>query len=160
MKSLFVQVLALCGQRSLVDLSAVAVDGSPMDANASREGNQRLHRLEEIISRREDEINALMDDALANARPCSQSAKVSAVWSGRTSTGRRVTMSIRIVPNRRPRLNAKSLTPRTSTSGTGGSCRRRIRRRSVEPLIGMDKRVARRSPAFPPSVNGTCSRAC
>lgn len=39
-----------------------------MDANASRDANQRLHRLEEIISRCEDEINALMDDALAHAR--------------------------------------------------------------------------------------------
>lgn len=68
LKSLFVQVLALCGQRGLVDLSAVAVDGSPMDANASRDANQRLHRLEEIISRCEDEINALMNDALAHAQ--------------------------------------------------------------------------------------------
>ncbi|PWI06896.1 IS5/IS1182 family transposase, partial [Streptomyces sp. NWU339] len=68
LNSLFVQVLALCGRRGLVDLSAVAVDGSPMDANASRDANQRLHRLEAIISQCDDEINALMDDALVHAR--------------------------------------------------------------------------------------------
>ncbi|MFI5800472.1 transposase [Streptomyces sp. NPDC051677] len=47
LNSLFVQVqvLALCGRRGLVDLSAVAVDGSPMEANASRDANQRLQRL-------------------------------------------------------------------------------------------------------------------
>lgn len=63
LKALFVQALALCGQRGLVDLSAVAVDGSPMDANAARDANQRLHRPEEIVSRCEDEINALMDNS-------------------------------------------------------------------------------------------------
>ncbi|WP_328959493.1 transposase [Kitasatospora purpeofusca] len=39
---LFVQVLALCGGRGLVDLAAVAVDGSPMDANASRSQGSRV----------------------------------------------------------------------------------------------------------------------
>ncbi|MGW2426510.1 transposase [Streptomyces sp. NPDC001709] len=66
--SLFVQVLSLCDRRGLVDLSAVAVDGSPMGANASRDANQRLQRLEETISQCENEIHALMEDALAHAR--------------------------------------------------------------------------------------------
>ncbi|MGW2825757.1 transposase [Streptomyces sp. NPDC001443] len=65
---LFVQVLALCGRRGLVDLSAVAVDGSPMDANASRDSNKQLHRLEAIITRCENEIDALMDNANGYAR--------------------------------------------------------------------------------------------
>ncbi|MEV6013870.1 transposase [Streptomyces sp. NPDC051976] len=65
---LFVQVLALCGSRGLVDLSAVAVDGSPMDANASRDSDKQLHRLEAVIARCEDEIGALMDDACDHAR--------------------------------------------------------------------------------------------
>lgn len=49
LNSLFVQVLSLCGRRGLVDPSAVAVDGSPMEANASRDANQRLGRLEETM---------------------------------------------------------------------------------------------------------------
>ncbi|WP_331730570.1 transposase (plasmid) [Kitasatospora sp. NBC_00070] len=65
---LFVQVLALCGNRELVDLSAVAVDGSPMDANASRDSNKQLHSLEAVIARCEDEISALMDNARDHAR--------------------------------------------------------------------------------------------
>ncbi|MET9881261.1 transposase [Actinacidiphila glaucinigra] len=68
LKALFVQVLALCGQRGLVNLSAVAIDGSPMEANASRGSNQRLQQLEETISRCQAEIHELMEGALAHAR--------------------------------------------------------------------------------------------
>ncbi len=68
LNALFVQVLSLCGRRGLVDLSAVAVDGSPMEANASRDANHRLPRLEETISQCENEIQALMEDALAHTR--------------------------------------------------------------------------------------------
>lgn len=60
-------VLALCGRRGLVDLSAVAVDGSPMDANASRDSNQRLHRLEAVIFLCEDKIDTLLGDPLEHA---------------------------------------------------------------------------------------------
>ncbi|MEE1798394.1 transposase [Streptomyces sp. JV176] len=66
--SLFVQVLSLCGRRGLVDLSAVAVDGSPMEANASRRSNQRLEQLEATVSQCEDQIDALMNKALDHAR--------------------------------------------------------------------------------------------
>ncbi len=68
LNSLFIQVLSLCGRRGLVDLSAVAVDGSPMEANASRDANRRLQRLEETIAQCENEIHAVMEDALAHAR--------------------------------------------------------------------------------------------
>lgn len=64
LNSLFVQVLSLCGRRGLVDLSAVAVDGSPIEANASRDANQRLQRLEETVSQCEKEIHALMEDVV------------------------------------------------------------------------------------------------
>lgn len=67
LNSLFVQVLSLCGRRGLVDLSAVAVDGSPMKASASRDANQRLQRLEETISQCEKKIHALMEDAVDHA---------------------------------------------------------------------------------------------
>ncbi|MEV8038954.1 transposase [Streptomyces sp. NPDC086182] len=65
---LFVHVLSLCGRRGLVDLSAVAVDGSPMEANASRDANQRLQHLEETVSQCEKEIHALMEEAVRHAR--------------------------------------------------------------------------------------------
>ncbi|MFF0451722.1 transposase, partial [Streptomyces sp. NPDC004609] len=68
LKSLFIQVLSLCGRRGLVDLSAVAVDGSPMEANASRDANQRLQRREETMSTCENEIDSLVKHALAHAR--------------------------------------------------------------------------------------------
>lgn len=87
LKLLFIQVLALCGQRGLVDLAAVAVDGSPMEANASRDSNQRLHRLETIVAQCENAISAVMDVALAHARSVeaddvldSDSATVSDDW--------------------------------------------------------------------------------
>jgi transposase len=50
LEELFVQVLALCGRRGLVDPAAVAVDGSPMSANAARCSNQSLERLEALIA--------------------------------------------------------------------------------------------------------------
>jgi transposase len=53
LKALFVRVLALCAQQGLVDLSAVAVDGSPMEANASQESNRSLQRLEATIGQGE-----------------------------------------------------------------------------------------------------------
>ncbi|MGI5240505.1 transposase [Dactylosporangium sp. CA-139066] len=62
MKALFVQVLALCAQRGLVDLSAVAVDGSPMQAAAARSTNRSLHALETVIADGEVEIDQLMSD--------------------------------------------------------------------------------------------------
>ncbi|MBP2326518.1 transposase [Kibdelosporangium banguiense] len=68
LKELFIQVLALCGRRGLVDPAAVAVDGSPMSANAARSSNQSLERLEAIIAQSEAEADELMWEALAQAR--------------------------------------------------------------------------------------------
>jgi transposase len=62
MNALFVQILALCAQRGLVDLSAVAVDGSPMQAAAARSTNRSLHALETVIADGEAEIDQLMRD--------------------------------------------------------------------------------------------------
>ncbi|MCX5014991.1 transposase [Streptomyces sp. NBC_00555] len=65
LKLLFVQVLAMCSrQRGLLDLTAVAVDGSPMDANASRDSNQRLQRLDRVISECEAEIDNMVAGSL------------------------------------------------------------------------------------------------
>jgi transposase len=62
LKALFVQVLALCAQRGLVDLSAVAVDGSPMQAAAARSSNRSLRSLEAIVADGEAEIDHLTAD--------------------------------------------------------------------------------------------------
>ncbi|SCL19893.1 Transposase [Micromonospora pallida] len=67
MKALFVQVLALCAQRGLVDLAAVAVDGSPMQAAAARSTNRSLHALETMIADGEAEVDQLMGDMDAPA---------------------------------------------------------------------------------------------
>ncbi|MGW2587265.1 transposase, partial [Streptomyces virginiae] len=68
LKLLFVQVLAMCSrQQGLLDLAAVAVDGSPMEANASRESNQRLQRLDRVISECEAEIENMVAGALQPA---------------------------------------------------------------------------------------------
>ena len=48
-QSLFNQVLALCANHGLVDPTVVAVDGSPMLANAARSSNRSLPYLEAII---------------------------------------------------------------------------------------------------------------
>ncbi|WP_208765293.1 transposase [Streptomyces albidochromogenes] len=71
LKLLFVQVLAVCGrQQGLVNLAAVAVDGSPMEANAARNSNQRLQRLESVISECEAEIDSMVNDSLELTRSC------------------------------------------------------------------------------------------
>jgi transposase len=64
LRTLFVQVLALCARRGLVDLEAVAIDGSPMDANASKESNSSLARLETIVAAGQDAIDMLLQDVL------------------------------------------------------------------------------------------------
>lgn len=63
LKELFVQVLALCVRRGLVDASVVAIDGSPMQANADREANRNLERLEQVIAKAEADIEALLQHA-------------------------------------------------------------------------------------------------
>ncbi|MFE7394066.1 transposase [Streptomyces sp. NPDC057582] len=68
LRSLFVQVLALCDQYGLVDLAAVAVDGSPMNAHAGRSSNRSLGRLETVVAEREAEIAEAMRSAAAYAR--------------------------------------------------------------------------------------------
>ncbi|GLZ02367.1 transposase [Actinoplanes sp. NBRC 103695] len=62
LKALFVQVLALSNQRGLVDLSAVAVDGSPMRAAAARSSNRSVSALEAIVADGEAELDRLMCD--------------------------------------------------------------------------------------------------
>jgi transposase len=90
LKLLFVQVLAVCGrQQGLVNLAAVAVDGSPMEANASRDSNQRLQRLESSISDCEVEIDSVVDDSLT--RSC--------------ETGRAAGADSYVAPNEWPRLS-------------------------------------------------------
>ncbi len=68
LRSLFLQALALCDQHGLVDLAAVAVDDSPMDANAGRSSNRSLERLETIVAQREADIAEMMRSAAAYAR--------------------------------------------------------------------------------------------
>ncbi|NJP35925.1 transposase [Micromonospora thermarum] len=62
LKALFVQVLALCVRRGLVDLSAVAVDGSPMHAAAARSANRSLDALETVIADGEAQLDQLTQD--------------------------------------------------------------------------------------------------
>jgi transposase len=69
LNALFVQVLTLCARRGLVDLSAVAVDGSPMHAAAARSSNRSLDALETIIAEdqaRLDHLTADIDAAAAD----------------------------------------------------------------------------------------------
>jgi transposase len=67
LKTLFVQVLALCARRGLVDLSAVAVDGSPMQASAARSTNRSLHALDTMIADDEAELDLLTGEVAAPA---------------------------------------------------------------------------------------------
>ncbi|OJF10176.1 transposase [Couchioplanes caeruleus] len=74
LESLFLQVLALCGRRGMVDLSAVAVDGSPMHANAARSSNRTLQQLEAVVADGEARIARSMtglapDTTTASAQP-------------------------------------------------------------------------------------------
>jgi transposase len=62
LKALFVQVLALCAKRGMVDLSAVAVDGSPIQAAAARSSNRSLRSLDAIIASSEAELDRLTAD--------------------------------------------------------------------------------------------------
>jgi transposase len=77
LKDLFVQVLALCGRRGLVDPAAVAVDGSPMSANAARSSNHSLEKLEAIIAQTEAEADELLWEAHARAAEAGEGQQVS-----------------------------------------------------------------------------------
>lgn len=66
-KELFVQVLALCARQGLVDVAAVAVDGSPMHASAGRDANLCLDRLEAVIAQAETDIEELMEEIVEDA---------------------------------------------------------------------------------------------
>ena len=68
LKAVFVQVLALCARQGLVDLTAVTIDGSPMEANAARVSNRSVEHLEAAIVHGEAEITAVMGEALVWAR--------------------------------------------------------------------------------------------
>ena len=67
LEGLFIQVLALCADRGLVDLAAVAIDGSPMDANASKDSNLSLQRLADVAARTEAEIHDLLWETFVRA---------------------------------------------------------------------------------------------
>lgn len=70
LKELFVQVLAVCADRGLVDLTLVAIDGSPMDANASKDSNLTLPRLEATIARDQARVEELLWETFT----CAQAA--------------------------------------------------------------------------------------
>lgn len=71
LKLLFVQVLVVCArQQGLVNLAAVAVDGSPMEANAARNSNQRQQQLESVMSQCEAEVHSMVDHSLELTRSC------------------------------------------------------------------------------------------
>jgi transposase len=61
LQSLFIQVLTLCGQQGLVDPSVIAIDGSPMHANAARSANRSLPYLEAILAQGEAELAELIE---------------------------------------------------------------------------------------------------
>jgi hypothetical protein len=64
---LFVQVLDLCGKRGLVDPTVIAVDGSPMQANAARSSNRSLPYLEAIIAEGEAELAEMIASTQSTA---------------------------------------------------------------------------------------------
>ncbi|PZF97029.1 hypothetical protein C1I99_16510 [Micromonospora deserti] len=96
LESLFLQVLALCGRRGLVDMSAVAVDGSPMHANAARSSNRTLQQLEAVVADGEARIARWMTDAAPNtaatpAQPAAaQTAQSDLPWGGLARLGDRI----------------------------------------------------------------------
>lgn len=63
LQSLFIQALALCGRHGLVDPSVIAIDGSPMDANAARSSNRSASHLEAILAEGEAELAGLLAPA-------------------------------------------------------------------------------------------------
>lgn len=70
-KSLFAQVLGLCGRAGLVRVGVVAVDGTRMAANASLGANRDVERLREIASGivdRAGEIDAAEDEEFGDRR--------------------------------------------------------------------------------------------
>jgi transposase len=69
-KDLFVQVIGLCAEQGLIDPAAVAIDGSPIGANAAKSANRTLERLEADIAECEAGIAALMWEVFVCARLC------------------------------------------------------------------------------------------
>jgi transposase len=67
LKQLFVQALALCARQGLVNTGVVAVDGSPLEANAALASNRTLDQLEIEIAELEAAIAAEVEEMFADA---------------------------------------------------------------------------------------------
>jgi len=63
LQSLFIQVLELCAQHGLVDPTVIAIDGSPMHANAARSSNRSIPYLNAIIAEGEAQLTELIAPA-------------------------------------------------------------------------------------------------
>jgi transposase len=61
--ALFVQVLRVCQRAGLVQLGHVAVDGTKVQANASKHKAMSYARMEETEQRLQDEVRRLLDEA-------------------------------------------------------------------------------------------------
>jgi hypothetical protein len=62
-KGLFLQVLRLCGRAGLVDLEHIALDGTKVQANASKHKAMSYERMERELERLEGEVAAMLDRA-------------------------------------------------------------------------------------------------
>jgi transposase len=65
---LFVQALALCGEAGLVQLGVIAIDGTKLRANASREQNRRYEALVAEILRDAEQTDREEDERYGEAR--------------------------------------------------------------------------------------------
>ena len=72
LKQLFVQALAPCAKQGLVQAGVVAVDGSPVQANAARSSNMTLDRLEIEIAELQELIAAEVEEMFADAERAEQ----------------------------------------------------------------------------------------
>jgi transposase len=110
---LFVQVLALCVVQGLVDPGMVAIDGSVMDANASRDSNRSLEQLEAVIAGCEAAIAALLEEtaACAQERETDPDYQVPDERAGRSGPARLARLSDRLTRARsaRGKLYARAL---------------------------------------------------
>jgi transposase len=123
---LFGEVLELCAEAGLVGVGLVAVDGTKVHANASRDATRDYDRIaEEILAdadavdRTEDERSATL--AATSCRPSCRRRRAAAAGCARRSAG-----STRSAPRRRGRSPSRD---RNGCSKASGALRRNSRQR-------------------------------
>jgi transposase len=132
LNGLFPQVLAMCVREGLVDPAAVAVDGSVVDGNASRDSNRSLGTIDDAIAHAGAAVDALLEEVAA----CAERAEREPGWQpptparGASSPARLSRLAARLLRARAARaaLLRRELPPPSEREEKAAAARRMVER--------------------------------